>query len=130
MYLRAIITFMSPTPKTVSQGDIIEIEVEINKLGTTAKHPVIVVSNESVHKLEPEMYIGVMCTGSNTNDKFTYLIEDQMVAQPFTKMTQVRTQLITRFYSKDVISNNFNNKLKEKYIRKLVKKIEKSVFRP
>jgi hypothetical protein len=94
--------------------------------GSFKPHPVLVLSNDTVYESE-EAFIGVMISGSDVSDSFSFPLTNEMLTKPMKKQCQMRCQLIMLFDASDVIAGK-KSEMRIAPFKQLLKHINSSVF--
>ena len=109
----------------VSQRDIVEIVFDGDFGGN---HPAIVISNKLVQEVEG-YFVCVMMTSTNHQDEFSFVITDDMVANPMNRdHCEARCHLIQFVPTENIINNAHNNQLKLSAFQRLIAQITQTTF--
>lgn len=110
-----------------TRGDIVEVYFKLPNNKKAEPHPALIISNDDVIA-DDDCYIMVMLTGTNSNDKYSYHVEDRMLNKPLPKKSQVRCHLIT--YVLEVHITNFKilSTMKPAYVDAIVSRIVSNVL--
>lgn len=107
------------------QGQIIECNFPIPNNGFKP-HPVLVVSNNQLNELE-DGYVGVMISGIDTDDEYSFWLNNMMLQKPMKKKSQVRLHLINGFDERAVTMKHLNT-MKPKYVEQVIDAIHHIVL--
>ncbi|MBI4647179.1 MAG: type II toxin-antitoxin system PemK/MazF family toxin [Bacteroidia bacterium] len=103
----------------VSRGEIVEVNFLLP--GEQFKpHPVLILSDINIHDYE-DCFICVMISGKDTDDEFSFHINDNMLIKPAKKKCQVRCHLLTFVPNKQIIQKI--SIMKKKYVDMVAEQI-------
>lgn len=88
------------------QRDVVYITVELPD-GKVLEHPYVIISSGKVNSIE-NSYLGVMITGTISNDKYSFDLTDSMFERPLNKISQIRIRLISSFNESQVRGSIFS----------------------
>ena len=105
------------------RGDIVEVPFQIPHHGKVEKHPAVILSNQEVFD-EDGCYICAMETTSTVQDRFSFIVKEEMLVSPNNKeFAQVRCHLVTYVMKSHIVNNSKRNRMKGDYVDKLVEYI-------
>lgn len=108
---------------SVKRGEILSVNFELPQ--GAKEHPVLVISNDTANKRE-KAFLGVMLSGTQAIDEFSFELDNSMVTNTPKKKTQVRCHLITLIPEAHIKSRHGN--MHEIYVDKVVSMIVKDVL--
>ena len=108
----------------VEQRDILEVNFRLPD-GTFKPHPVVVISSQAVHDLEPGL-IGVMASSKDYEDEFCFELRDYMLTVPPKTKCIVKCHLISMISEKDILGRF--GKVKKDFFIPLMKHILSTTF--
>ncbi|KFF17345.1 type II toxin-antitoxin system PemK/MazF family toxin [Flavobacterium hydatis] len=109
------------------RGDIVMVYFDLPYSETNDSHPAIIISNEDVYE-EDGLYICVMMTSSTNNDKYSFIVTDDMLVKKNNKpFSQVRCHLISNI-EHDAIKSGCVNSMKSTSVDRLVARISTVVL--
>lgn len=109
----------------IEQGELLEVNYLLpdDKL---KPHPAVVISCNDVNIYE-NAYICVMISSVETDDEYSFWLDDYMLTKPSKKRCQVRCQLITIVPEKQIIQKL--SKIKKQFLKKIIDKIFDTTFK-
>ena len=113
-----------------NKGDIIHYDFQVPHSGKLEHHPGVVLSCNDVFD-EDGCYVIAMMTSVNTEDKFSFKLDNTMLDKPIDSksgLSQVRCHIITYALQKFVTDLRPANKLTPSAFNKLIEYINEVVF--
>ena len=112
------------------QRQIVEVQFRLPPDGELKNHPAVIISNSEINS-EEFGFTAVMITHSDSDDEYTFEIDDKMFLKSFQDKShkEIRLHLISYFLDDDVISNNHGlNKMKPEWFKRLLSQINEITF--
>jgi hypothetical protein len=110
------------------RGDIVEVNLGMPPDGRVLNHPAVIISNDDVFK-DDDCYLVVMLTSQQYGDRYTFEINENMLAQTNNKVySEARCHLVTYILPAHIVSARSRNKLKRQYVDALVEHMVNSAL--